>query len=168
MLNMPRVVLVHLVMITTCMLQSAHGQGFSMLSSGEINRFTSVNHLPDNDGLCTQSFPEFTQMQGMERTFVIRPGRDVAAVVMFRATNWIGCNGCSAEVILTVDGVNQSFSANRILFTQDLDGGMAAGSSHGFNFGTTPLSRGPHTARIWWRAGGPNETRTRCVRSIVI
>jgi len=61
-----------------------------------------------------------------------------------------------------VDGVNQSFSANRILFTQDLDGRIAAGSSHGFNFGTTLLSSGPHTARILRRVGGPNETNEVC------
>jgi len=160
--RMHRLVLVHFVMLSTCLLGSAHGQGFSMLSSGVINRFTSINHFPDNDGFCTQSFPEFTQMQGMERKFVISPGRDVPAVVLFQATNWIACNGCSAEVILTVDGVNQSLSANRILFTQDLDGPIAAGSSHGFNFGTTRLSSGPHTARILWRVGGPNTTNEVC------
>ena len=67
-----------------------------------------------------------------------------------------------AEVILTIDGVNQSFSANRILFTQDLDGGIAAGSSHGFNFGSAPLTSGRHTARILWRVGGPHDTNEVC------
>ena len=159
---MRRLVFVQFVIVSLCLLGNAQGQGSSMLSSGVINRFTSVNHVPDNDGYCTQSFPEFTQMQGMERTFVLRPGPDVPVVVLFQATNWIGCNGCSAEVILTIDGVNQSISANRILFTQDFQGDIAGGSSHGFNFGTTRLSAGPHTARILWRVGGPNATNEVC------
>ncbi len=157
-----RLAFVHSILLCTCFVTTAHGQGLSILSSGEINRFTSINHLPDNDGLCTQSFPNFTPMQGMERTFMVRPGRNVPVVVLFQATNWMACNGCSAEVILTIDGVNQSFSANRILFTQDLDGGIAAGSSHGFNFGSAPLTSGRHTARILWRVGGPHDTNEVC------
>jgi hypothetical protein len=160
--KMLRRAVAHIIVLSTCLLGIAHGQGISLLSSGRINSFTSVNHLPDNDGLCTQSFPAFTPMQGMERTFLIRPGRDVPAVVLFQATNWIACNGCSAEVILEVDGVNQSFSANRILFSQDPEGSIAAGSSHGFNFGTTQLRPGRHTARILWRVGGPNPTNEVC------
>ena len=160
--KMRRLVLVPFVVLITCLLGSAQGQGVSTMSSGLINRFTSVNHFPDNDGYCTQSFPEFTPMQGMERKFVISPGRDVPVVVLFQATNWIACNGCSAEVILTVDGVNQSPSANRIVFTQDVEGPVAAGSSHGFNFGTTRLSSGPHVARILWRVSGPNPTNEVC------
>ena len=159
---MRRLILVQFVMANLCLLGNAHGQGSTMLSSGVINRFTSVNHVPDSDGYCTQSFPEFTQMQGMERRFVLGPGLDVPVVVLFQATNWIACNGCSAEVILTIDGVNQSVSANRILFTQDLEGSIGAGSSHGFNFGTTRLSPGPHTARILWRVGGPNAINEVC------
>ena len=89
-----RLALVHSSVLCTCVLASAYGQGLSILSSGEINRFTSVNHLPDNDGLCTQSFPNFTQMQGIERTFMLRPGRNVPVVVLFQATNWIACSGC--------------------------------------------------------------------------
>jgi hypothetical protein len=102
----------------------------------------------------------FVDMPGLTTTFTTRGSAPKPVIVLFQS-EWVGIQG-EPLMRLTIDGVQQSPGEVRAA-----DVGSAA-QTHGFNFVSSPLAPGTHTATMQFRS----ETAARrvCVgdRSLIV
>jgi hypothetical protein len=111
---------------------------------GVANRFDGVDAT---DNPCTTS-TTFVDMPGMTKTF--NQGASDQVIVMFTG-EWIPSTG-RALIRLVVDGVVQPGPGDAASAFVPHEGTVAG--TNGFNFLTTALAAGGHTAKIQWSTTG--------------
>ncbi|MEX2273996.1 MAG: hypothetical protein WEA10_00305 [Actinomycetota bacterium] len=126
--------------------------------SAPINRFDAVDEIVEE---CTNT-TNFNVMPQMKRSFTVAGSVAEEAVVMFEGSLSLSDSGGfdTGFLRLTVDGVEQSPGLIPTLAEGDR-------GTHGFNWHTTPLSPGSHTARIQWRTD-LGETFCADARSLIV
>jgi hypothetical protein len=108
-----------------------------------ITKFVGVDEIVEQ---CTNS-TTFTQMPNMARNFTLGGSVNDEVVAMFTGSLSLGDDGGAFDtgfIRLTIDGFQQTPGVVPAMGVNDR-------GAHGFNFQTSALTPGMHTARIQWR-----------------
>jgi hypothetical protein len=111
--------------------------------SAPINRFDGVDEIVFK---CTRS-TTFVNMPQMRRDFTVGGAVSDEVVAMFQGALSLDASGGvfdSGFLRLTIDGVEQSPGTVPAIAADE-------SGTHGFNWQTSPLTPGAHTARVQWR-----------------
>jgi hypothetical protein len=107
--------------------------------------------------------PDWADIPYTTKTFSIPGTASEEVVVMFQAF-WARIDsGYAAYFTLVIDGVRDSQQLR-----VDPTAGSVPPGLHGFNFISTALSPGPHTAKIQWRVSPAGGVATVCDRSMIV
>jgi hypothetical protein len=128
-------------------------------NAGSRHVETSVANVPTPkaDAVDAIDFPcttsaTFVPMPTMSRTFKLGGKASQPVLVLFQG-EWFGFDsGQAAQLELTVDGVVQPGPGTIITIDQRPAGTTQPVSTHGFDYVTSPLAPGTHTAEIEWRS----------------
>jgi hypothetical protein len=158
MMTIRRVFLFAALPVTAALIFGAGAWAAGSTQNAQVNRFDGVS---EGIGVCTTT-TTFIDIPAMSKSFTVSGKVKAAVVVMFQGS--IVQNGTSpvdaGSIRLLVDGVVQQPDSVRV--TSNHQGG-----TNGFNFVTTVLRPGTHTARIQWET---DQGGAMCIdsRSLVI
>ncbi len=111
--------------------------------SAPISRFDGIDEIIER---CTTA-STFVTMPQMQRTFTVGGTVNDEVVAMFQGSLSLTTSGGDLDtgfLRLTIDGVQQSPGEVPAI-------GAGDRGTHGFNWQTSPLTPGSHTARVQWR-----------------
>jgi hypothetical protein len=111
--------------------------------SAPISKFDGINEIVE---ACTTT-KTFSTMPQMTRTFTLGGTVNDEVVAMFQGSLSLDSSGGAFDtgfIRLTIDGVQQSPGVVPAIGVDDR-------GTHGFNWQTSPLKPGSHTARVQWR-----------------